>query len=172
MLNFIATKLKIAFALAGATLYTLMCDRTKKVHIDYDVNGVACVRAVDKLELEFDSAEVFYEGSTSNHLRTSDQLLHRYGITKDVSQFEDTVNYDSFRAIVTLTSGEKTKLKRSEYESYCLYKQDQFRVVMPNGDVITDKNQYEIFVAGNKARNNPIEIPEHALDESFALSAV
>lgn len=167
MLNFISAKIQIAYAIMCVFILTRMCDKTKKLHINYDVHGVATVSAVDKLELELDSEEVFYESKKSKHLRENEHLHKRFGLVKTGADFVDDVDLKSFKA--RLPSG--VWLSRAEYEASLPYRQDQFRVVFPNGDVMLSRSDYDQYVADKqKQRQVGYDYEDEAsLDESFAL---
>lgn len=172
MLKLIALKLQIVWAIISVFLYNAMCDngKVKKLHIDYDVRGIASIRSVDRLELELDSAEIFYENSVTAHLRNNEYLQHRFGLIKQSADFVDDVNMESFRAVETV-NGEVITYTREEYMALQPYRQDQFRVVFPNGRIITDKAEYEAWVKGNTSKKSPIAQADDdfAMDETFAL---
>lgn len=166
MLNFISTKIQIAYAIMSVMIFTRMCDNTKKLHINYDVRGVASVSAIDKLELELDSEEIFYESKTSKHIRENAHMHQRFGLVKTGADFVNDVNLDSFKA--RLPNG--TYLTREEYEASLAYRQDQFRVVFPNGNVLTSNKEYENYLADKQLQRKQELDTGAAMDETFALA--
>lgn len=136
MLKFLLSKIQISCALYHVFLYTRICDKSRKLHINYDVTGVASITAQDKLELHDDVIEVFYESPLSAHLRVNESLQQRQGLLKTADQFSDDVDYDSFQAVLIDSSGVERKLNRTEFEAYELGKGlrgSKSTIVFPDG---------------------------------------
>ena len=87
------------------------------------------------------------------------------------------VDLESFRARVTLANGEERVLNREEYIAYIGYRQDQARIVYPDGSVNTDKAFVQSVLEGKCKPDSyftvpkDVEEPDYANDESFALPA-
>lgn len=174
MLKFLLNKLTIAYSLYVTRLHCLMVDNSQKPHVDYDIRGIAKVSAIQKVELERDSEEVFFVSERTQHItKCFDNGYYRtHGL---IVTTEGGVNMESFKARITV-DGQELVLNREEYQQHIGYRQDQARIVYPDGTVITDKEFVERVLTGEAKPNahhlTPIAYEtECADDESFALSA-
>ena len=83
--------LVIAIRLISALVYVTLCDRSKKIHIDYDVRGVASIRAIDKLEVRQEGDVVFYRNRlTSALVERNYKYLESKGFVYSAESFTDT----------------------------------------------------------------------------------
>ena len=172
MLNFILNKLAIKYAVYLARMTCLFEMRTHKLHVDYDLRGIAKISAIDKLELDRDADEVFYTNEctalVTDRFKSGYYAKHRILVNEC-----GTVDMDSFRAIVVTSDGKERILNREEYQVYVGYRQDQARVVYPDGRVITDPAFVTNVIRGNQKIDSFYEVEsECAGDETFALAAV
>ena len=175
MLNFLFSKIAISVANYLTRMHCILVERDKKVHHDYDVIGIAKVSAIQKVELERDSEEVFYVNERTKLItkRFNSGYYAKHGLlVKDTC---DMVDLESFRARVTLANGEERVLNREEYIAYIGYRQDQARIVYPDGSVNTDKAFVQSVLEGKCKPDSyytspkTVEEQECAKDESFAL---
>lgn len=170
MLNFIRNKLSAIYAVYATALFCKMCETSRKTHIDYHVRGVAKISAIDKLELDRTNDEVFYmddlTAKVSHRFNSGYYKTHR--ILLDCT---GTVDMESFRAVRVHADGTETVLTREEYLASRPYRQDQARIVYPDGRVITDADFVQRVISRQSLVHfvEEIKSQDYANDESFAL---
>lgn len=177
MLKFLATKIAIAYAIYVARLHCIIIDKTQKLHVDYDVRGIAKVSAIQKVELERDSEEVIFVDSVTQHVtKCFDNGYYKmHGL---IVTTEGEVDMESFRAIEHI-NGEMVVYNREEYQKHVGYSQDQARIVYPDGRVIVDAELVSQVIQGNQriSEIRPTNCPpidkegECESDITWALSA-
>lgn len=166
MKNFILNKITTMYAIYATTLFCKMCETSRKIHVDYDVKGVAKISAIDKMEFDRDNDEVFFLDDLTT--KVTHRFNSGYYRTHGILAVEGgSVDFDSFKARA-IVDGVEVVMNREEYLSSQSYRQDQARIVYPDGTVNTNAD----YVSRVLSEVNPVLIAGYADEDDSEYVAV
>lgn len=181
MLNYISQKLQIIYALIAVFVLCRIEDRSKKLHINYSVSGVATVSAVDKLELIEDVTDTYYTDPITGVIskRFAQGYYEKNNLLLNTSDNWE-VDLNTFQATIpsVISPNKKIVLGRAEFLQSELYRPEQARIVMPDGTVILNPTQINNVLSGKEKLSKLLCAPktqvgccqdECSYDETFAI---